>query len=217
MFGREKKLVIDYLNKVPADVVLEVGFGMGGHSTLLRSTYPQAYLVGYERNIKFDKRSRACGCLNEYLFEDFHGQHSRKYDLVTMGAYDTNFWWKFNVFTKDTLTELFNNLLKPLKDGGSLIFVIKLECYINSAEKAYNQSVNVLFDKDKYAEAAVSENILDTLASLSKDAQLQQTCSYFKSTEKVKELILCKDEEVDAYSKKMGQERGHFAIFHIKK
>ncbi len=146
-----QKTVVDVISRLPippSSRIMEVGFGRGGYTRLLRYAVPEGYIVGYDRNERFYwEEAPARKFLSEARCEDVFDaaeQEQESCDLVTFGSANPAllFWWHFNCFSLGTYKSFVSACDRCCKQGGFLVAFFKLarcespgqECYVRALE-----------------------------------------------------------------------------------
>lgn len=233
MFTNEKEVIISEIAKTKANKVVELGFGMGMLTELIRKGLPDAFITAYDKNDKFKNKSRAIELADEIYFNDItkvSNNQNGTYDLVIMGAFEIPFWWKFNCFNLETYKQLIDSMKSFLKNDGKIMLILKNNKHNNQAQKSYNEALKViLHGNDSVTDFSSNENIIvDTEEVLCNLGFSQITNLTIRIKEEVSSSINCEEfliknnitdplkqekaKSIDANSSQSGFEFGYFSL-----
>ncbi|PIE79395.1 MAG: hypothetical protein CSA15_03235 [Candidatus Delongbacteria bacterium] len=126
--------------------ILELGYGKGWLTKILRLAYPEAYIITYD---KFKKKitKKIFDIVDEFRPIDINSKLFEKeqysYDLVTLGSIVSNPSFHFGFLTKEIYAEVIKSMNFYLKKDGLFFIIFNSYYYENEREKNY-------LDRDKF-------------------------------------------------------------------
>jgi hypothetical protein len=119
------------------DAIMEVGFGRGRFSAILRSVFPEARIVGYDRNTKIrQKGSPAFADLSEVRFLDIRRDDDadESFDLGSFASIEMPFWWHFDIAGEEEYLRFLQALSLRLRLEGIIFGVFLSDRFDNSRQ-----------------------------------------------------------------------------------
>lgn len=147
---------LNNINMAKEPKILELGYGKGWLTKILREAYPEAYIVTYD---KFQKKitKDIFEIVDEFRPIDINSKlfekESSSYDLVTLGSLTTSPSFHFGFLTKEIYAEVINSMNFYLKNNGLFFIIFNSYYYETDKEKNY-------LDRDKFLSFEISNKDL---------------------------------------------------------
>lgn len=146
--GRSVSQYLTNLNLVESEKILEFGFGPCNFSKILRDSFPNSHIVGYDKCEKFDMEKAKKFIddpRNEDINETLRESEKGSYDIVTMGSLLMDPSFHFGFLEEGIFKRVVETMDYYLKSGGLFFIVFISFHHTNIREKNYLDRKKLIF------------------------------------------------------------------------
>ena len=244
LYNRNLINQIKRINHNPESVILQLRYGSGLYSEILKQSYPDGKISIMEKHAEkvqnIDKSRFSEIIINDYS-EKTIPELQEKFDIVTLGSNQNFnlFSTKFNINTTEEFTNLIKHIDFYLKTDGEIVILTRSDKFDNKSQKNYikalyfTQSYDEQIHKNKIIlnEQQIIKTFKETLLSIGnyifkteyikKDPKLNEdvNCLQYLKEKNYTPLPEVKEKalKIDTDSKKYGQENGYLLFLRAKK
>jgi hypothetical protein len=224
-----KKEVIKHLRNIStsATSIVEIGFGRGVFSQILKEAFPDSYLIGYDKNPSKNFTGRY---LDEARYSDIL-KSKDSFSLISMGSLSEScFGWNFGIRDKAGLSGLVDAIDGSLDHNGVFFLFTSVQRVLTKPQKNLMDTMSFMQGNGRELFSDVLGDEGQFLSELFQNKGLYTiSIDFVKNPRQVSDLYLCRDwlrsinsdiecdlslaSQLDESSLSTGQDSGYFMFF----